>query len=270
MLQPQELRDYYLKIKEINRKFAQEGKRIKITTGCEAAIFNEETLADSPFNRTILFCNAVRGGQLNIMANGDILPCRRFPVVVGNALKDNLYNVYYSEQMQDFRNLEKLSSFCKKCQNFSNCFGGAKCVTYAYTGKWDIPDVQCWRAYKKLGDPPPILQVKEKEDKSFALNKYFPFPLDTNNILLTTKHGGWAILNKEDYDIVKSNNLYQNLELFKNLEKVGIILTQKSIQQITFILRQQNRFLSYHPAHHVIAITDKCNLNCNLITQGIF
>ena len=31
--------------------------------------------------------------------------------------------------------------------------GGAKCVTYCYSGKLFISDIHCWRYYKKLEKP---------------------------------------------------------------------------------------------------------------------
>jgi len=153
MLQPQELRDYYLKVKEINKKLVKKGSSFKVVIGCESGIFNEELLDDPLSNMETNLCGVTQGRVLVIMANGDIMPCRRLPIVVGNALKDDLYDVYYSKPMQEFRSLDKLHPFCQKCRNFINCFGGAKCVSYAYTDKWDVPDIQCWRAYEKLNKP---------------------------------------------------------------------------------------------------------------------
>jgi len=262
MLQPQELREFYFKIKEFNKKLAQQGERIRVSAGCEAAIFNEELLADSTRTPYPIFCNVVRGGQLNIMANGDILPCRRFPIVVGNALKNDFEQVYYSRQMKDFRTLEKLHLFCKNCSNFYNCFGGAKCVTYGYSQRWDIPDVQCWRAYKKLGDPPPVVPWEESRVKFSGLNEYFPFNLDNNNTLLTTRHGGWAILSKEDYQRIKLSQIDLGSKLFRNLENVGIILTSRNIHWVVSILSRKYSYLFRYPTHHVIAVTNRCNLNC--------
>jgi radical SAM protein with 4Fe4S-binding SPASM domain len=153
MLQPQELKEYYLKVKEINKKLKQKKKKLKVIIGCESAIFNEEILNDPLSDMKINFCGVTQGRALTIMANGDILPCRRLPIVVGNVLRDNLFDVWYSEPMKNLRNPNKLHSFCQKCSNFSNCFGGGRCLPYAYTGKIDLPDIQCWRAYRKLDEP---------------------------------------------------------------------------------------------------------------------
>lgn len=153
MLQPKELKVFYLNVKKINSKLVERKRKLRVVLGCESAIFAEEILADPLAGMRLNSCGVTEGICLNIMVNGDVLPCRRLPIVVGNALKETLYDVYYSRKLQEFRDLDKLHPFCRACSNFVNCFGGAKCVTYAYTGKWDIPDVQCWRAYKKLNQP---------------------------------------------------------------------------------------------------------------------
>jgi len=62
-----------------------------------------------------------------------------------------------------------------------------------------------------------LIYCREK-DKISTLNEYFPFPLESNHTLLTTRHGGWLILSNKEYGIFKLDKLNQNSELFKNLE----------------------------------------------------
>jgi len=95
-----------------------------------------------------------------------------------------------------------------------------------------------------------------------TFNEYFPYSLDSNNTLITTRHGGWAILPNEEYQIFKSNNFDENSELFQKLEKAGIVLTKRSTRKIAYDLYQENKFLFTYPTYHVISITNKCNLNC--------
>ena len=156
-LQPRELRKYYLNLKNLNKKrLLKISNRplTKIDIGCEGSIFYSELLTDPlPGMASRRGCGLVSGAILTIMANGDILPCRRLPIVLGNALKDNVYDIYYSQLMQDLRDFKKIHPFCQKCPNFYNCFGGAKCITYASTGRWDLPDPRCWRAYKSSNEP---------------------------------------------------------------------------------------------------------------------
>lgn len=153
LLQPQELKNYYLKVKEINQELLKKKRKFRVILGCESAIFNSELLLDPLPNMLVYFCGVTSGQGLTIMANGDVLPCRRLPIKVGQALEENLDDIYYSPLMADLRSLNKLHPFCQKCQNFFSCFGGAKCVSYGYARKWDIPDVQCWQAYQKLNQP---------------------------------------------------------------------------------------------------------------------
>lgn len=100
------------------------------------------------------------------------------------------------------------------------------------------------------------------ESKNYTLNEYFYFSIDSNNILLTTRHGGWAILSSQEYRTFKSNNLEQDSQLFKKLEEVGLVLTKRSTAKIISDLYKENDFLFRYPHYHVIAITNKCNLNC--------
>lgn len=140
---PEELKNFYLEMMETNKKFTKQGKKIKIFLGCETAIFNSISLSDDEFGKFAL-CGVTTGRGINIMSNGDFVPCRRMPIVVGNALKDNAYDVYYSEKMKSFRDTNNLHSSCKSCANLSICLGGAKCITYACNKKWELPDPQCW------------------------------------------------------------------------------------------------------------------------------
>jgi len=147
LLEPIELKNYYLKTLEINKDFVKERKNFRIIIGCESGIFNDEI----PNQRRYHNCGVYEGRVLIVMPNGDVLPCRRLPIVVGNVMKQKLFEIYYSANMLwQLRNLNNSHHFCKKCNNFNKCFGGALCVTYAYFKKLHVPDVQCWKYYNKL------------------------------------------------------------------------------------------------------------------------
>lgn len=107
-----------------------------------------------------------------------------------------------------------------------------------------------------------LTYCKETENKGYTLNEYFVYPFNLNNTLITTRHGGWAVLSNQEYQILKSNQSDSDSELFQKLERAGIILTEKSLKRVISDLRQENDFLLRYPAYHVIAITNKCNLNC--------
>lgn len=143
-LSPLELRDYYFARDGLKKRLDEPGKFV-ITYGCEDAIFASQT------NFYYYNCGVVKGCYLAISANGDILACRRFPVILGNVFKNSLLNVYFSSaQLWNLRNLDNAHRFCKKCLYFKYCLGGAKCAAFAYFKNPFTPDPQCWKLFKEL------------------------------------------------------------------------------------------------------------------------
>ena len=80
---------------------------------------------------------------LTVMENGDLVPCRRMPIVVGNLFKDSMINLYKnSEILKDLRK-EYIPEDCKNCEHSNSCKGGLKCLTYALTNNYKLKDVGC-------------------------------------------------------------------------------------------------------------------------------
>ena len=107
-----------------------------------------------------------------------------------------------------------------------------------------------------------MLTYCEEKNKIFTLNEYFPFSLDSEHTLLTTRHGRWVILSNDEYNLIKSNTLDQKPELFQKLEEAGIILTKESVKKIIQDLRRENGQIISLPTYHVIDVTNRCNFNC--------
>ncbi len=82
---------------------------------------------------------------LTVVSNGDVLPCRRVPKVIGNLLDDTIYNIWYnSKLLWEVRNPENLKGKCNNCEYIPLC-RGCRAVAYALTGDYLEEDVQCWR-----------------------------------------------------------------------------------------------------------------------------
>ena len=80
---------------------------------------------------------------LTIMENGDLVPCRRMPIVVGNLLTDNMYNLYKNNKiLQSLRN-ETIPDECQSCEHAKTCLGGLKCLTYALYKDLNHKDMGC-------------------------------------------------------------------------------------------------------------------------------
>ena len=80
---------------------------------------------------------------LTVMENGDLVPCRRMPIVVGNLFKDTMYDLYKnSDVLKDLRKM-KVPDECELCEHSQMCHGGLKCLTYAIYKDLNHKDVGC-------------------------------------------------------------------------------------------------------------------------------
>lgn len=84
---------------------------------------------------------------LTVMPNGDLYPCRRMPIRVGNLLEAPLAELYReSELLQSLRDRNRVSQGCEECTWSLLCNGGLRCLSYATTGDSFIADPGCWLA----------------------------------------------------------------------------------------------------------------------------
>jgi radical SAM protein with 4Fe4S-binding SPASM domain len=101
-----------------------------------------------------------------------------------------------------------------------------------------------------------------RDQAPLFLNEYFCYPLDSDNILITTNHGGWVILSKEEEKELKENKFNRDSLLAKKLNEAGILLSPVSIGNVAADLKLRYQFLFGHPSFHVISLTEQCNLKC--------
>lgn len=80
---------------------------------------------------------------LTVMENGDLVPCRRMPIVIGNLQEENMYELY--ENSTILKNLRTVTvpDDCKKCEHSKLCAGGLKCLTYALYQDFNHKDIGC-------------------------------------------------------------------------------------------------------------------------------
>ena len=82
---------------------------------------------------------------LIILANGDMMACRRLPFVIGNINKVScLKSTLGSSDIMKKLAAPAFPEGCKQCRYFYKCAGGARCVTYAQTQRLDMRDVNCY------------------------------------------------------------------------------------------------------------------------------
>jgi radical SAM protein with 4Fe4S-binding SPASM domain len=84
---------------------------------------------------------------ITVQPNGDVYPCRRLPIHVGNLLETPLRELYYqSDLLRALRDRSRFSAGCQGCGYVRLCRGGLKCLSYAVSGDPFKGDPGCWLA----------------------------------------------------------------------------------------------------------------------------
>lgn len=84
---------------------------------------------------------------LTVMANGDLVPCRRMPMVIGNLLNENLSDLYWrNDRLLALRRRDRVAGGCESCRHHDLCRGGLRCLAYAIYGDTNRADPGCWLA----------------------------------------------------------------------------------------------------------------------------
>lgn len=89
-------------------------------------------------------CSAGRR-LLVALPNGDLMACRRLPFVIGNIRDgEDLASIVDGNQTMQMLARPVTTDKCLRCRHYFSCLGGARCVTYAQTGRIDSADVNCY------------------------------------------------------------------------------------------------------------------------------
>ncbi len=160
MLDPSELRDFYRYLMNLKVR----GNGIFVANHCSDSLWFIEDSKHETHGCSTGY------DSFSILPNGDIVPCRRLPIKVGNVLEKTLFEIWYtSKTLWDIRNKNNVNIKCRNCEIFDNCYGGAKCVTYGYFKDPSAPDPQCWKLFKTL---PKVRKFPSGEEKMYLVDKY--------------------------------------------------------------------------------------------------
>ncbi len=81
---------------------------------------------------------------LTLLADGTLLPCRRLPIPIGNCLEEDMISLYENSPLiRELREM-RIPEECNRCPKAEKCRGGAKCLSYAMKGVYDIKDINCY------------------------------------------------------------------------------------------------------------------------------
>ena len=87
-------------------------------------------------------CNCANS-HLTILPNSDVFACRRMESKVGNALNDDLVDVFNGDSLSQFRKYGEFEK-CVNCELLRFC-RGCPAVSYGYTNNMYSADPQCWK-----------------------------------------------------------------------------------------------------------------------------
>jgi len=81
---------------------------------------------------------------LTLMPNGDIYPCRRLPIKIGNVFEEGIIRTWFcSDVLWKIRQVRNLGGKCGICDKVGVC-RGCRAFAYAVTGDYLSEDPQCW------------------------------------------------------------------------------------------------------------------------------
>lgn len=80
---------------------------------------------------------------LAILADGTLFPCRRLPIKLGDLTTENISNIVENHELIHQLRSNKREKECQGCVFLCKCNGGAKCLTYAFTGQLQGKDLNC-------------------------------------------------------------------------------------------------------------------------------
>ncbi len=94
-------------------------------------------------------CNGISGcsagyNGLTVESNGEVYPCRRLPIVLGNVQERSFEELWRSEILEQLRDRDLLKGRCGACRLRWLC-GGCRAIPYALTGDHLGEDPQCFR-----------------------------------------------------------------------------------------------------------------------------
>ncbi len=76
--------------------------------------------------------------------HGNIMPCRRLPIVCGNIETTTLEKVYFEHPVFLKLREHEVGKACKGCRHEASCKGGSRCMAYAVKGDFTCGDPGCY------------------------------------------------------------------------------------------------------------------------------
>ena len=137
--------DWVLSSKEIRDVYNEAYEYFKKTLKPRFLLYRTLFCMLNPEDSHIGAICSIGNNALTIMPNGDVLPCRRLPIKLGNLFENTIFDIWYtSPLLWEIRNPSNLKGKCLNCEYVPVC-RGCRAVAYALTGDYLAEDPQCWK-----------------------------------------------------------------------------------------------------------------------------
>lgn len=98
--------------------------------------------------------------------------------------------------------------------------------------------------------------------KGCFLNEFFHKQIDKDKILVTTRHGGWVILNEEEFRLLRQGRVEGDINLYNLLRQEGVLIAEDDINKITNFYKSRYAHLFEGTTLHIVTPTLRCNHKC--------
>lgn len=173
LMQREEVDDFLLRYRNKRQEFIDKHKSVVLKEKVKLFETYNVTNANTKFQKYSYVSGCYCGiNSVSVLPNGDLLPCRRLPIKIGNLLYESYDDLFINNEMM--RRLRRISSFrlCGDCDYAKVCRG---CVALAYATIGD-PFGELYLCNRKrkvvpLLDEPPV-DCKEEEEIDFLKKNY--------------------------------------------------------------------------------------------------
>jgi len=143
--QSQHLKGWVLSSAEIRQVYEKSYEYFQKTTIPRMLLYRTLFCLLNPDDEHIGAMCSVGNNALTIMPSGDVYPCRRLPIYLGNLTETTVYDIWYTHPLLwEFRNPDNLKGKCKACEFIPVC-RGCRAFAYATTGDYLEADSHCWK-----------------------------------------------------------------------------------------------------------------------------
>lgn len=97
----------------------------------------------------------------------------------------------------------------------------------------------------------------------YVLNEYSKKTLADGDILVTARHGGWAILNPHEFRLFRHGKVEEDPELYNTLVQQGLIITDGNADGVASRYGKKHAQVFEGTSLHILTPTLRCNQKCS-------